>query len=215
MCDKTLDFIKKYSLNWKNLNPDYEIKLYDNELCKNFLLEEYSQLYLDIFNFIPDGPIKADFWRLCILYKYGGVYSDADNEPLLPLIDFIEDDVSFVTCSSYWDAMRFNFNPNFIMCYKNDEIISKCIDWYINKYNNRETFRYNYWDWSVMNCFTQILSLPNYVKEPRIYYLNDKKIQIIKECPGNNHYDAHNIYNNKRVFNNRYKDWDHDNHSFK
>jgi hypothetical protein len=215
MCDKTLDFIKKFSLNWKNLNPDYEIKLYDNELCKKFLLEEYSQLFLDIFNFIPDGPIKADFWRLCILYKYGGVYSDADNEPLLPLKDFIEDDVSFVTCSSYWDAMRFNFNPNFIICYKNDEIINKCINWYIEKYNNRYNFRYNYWDWSIMNCFTQILSLPDYIKEPKTYYLNNNKIQIIKECPGNNHYDAHNIYNNKRVFNNRYKDWDYNNHSFK
>ena len=112
MCDKTLNYIKIYSQNWIKLNPDYEIKLYDNTLCEQFLLDNYSQLHCDIFKYIPDGPIKADFWRVCILYKYGGLYVDADNEPLVPLKDFIEEDVDFVTCKSYWDIM--NFNPNFI-----------------------------------------------------------------------------------------------------
>ena len=81
MCHKVLDKIEIYSKNWKNLNPEYEIKLYDDELCKKFLLDEYSQLHLDIFNFLKDGPIKADFWRICILNKYGGLYIDADIEP--------------------------------------------------------------------------------------------------------------------------------------
>ena len=40
------------------------------------------------------------------------------------------------------------------------------------------------------------------------------KIQIIKECPGTHHYDAHNIYNSVRVFNNRYLTWDCNTHSF-
>jgi hypothetical protein len=42
------------------------------------------------------------------------------------------------------------------------------------------------------------LELLDEIDEPNM------KIQIIKECPGVNHYDAHNIYNNVRVFNNRY-----------
>ena len=40
------------------------------------------------------------------------------------------------------------------------------------------------------------------------------KIQILKECPGKNHYDAHNMFNGKRAFNNRYKDWNNDKHCF-
>ena len=66
MCHKHLSEISKYSLNWKILNPEYDIKLYDDNLCQQFLLNEYSQLHLDIFNFLKDGPIKADFWRICI-----------------------------------------------------------------------------------------------------------------------------------------------------
>ena len=54
MCHKNLKDIKLYSQNWKRLNPEWEIKLYDNDLCKQFLLEEYSQLHCDIFNFLKD-----------------------------------------------------------------------------------------------------------------------------------------------------------------
>jgi hypothetical protein len=195
--------------NWKKLNPEYEIKLYDDNMIKLFLLEEYGELYKNIFNYLKDGPIKADFWRICILYKKGGIYSDIDNVPLVSLSDFIEKDVSFVTCSSYW---HFNFNPNFIISFKGNIILKKCIDWYINKYNKKD--KYYYWDWSIMNCFTQTLHLNNYKKECGVYELYNMKIQIIKECAGNNHYDDHNIYNNIRVFNNRQLGWDYNLHTF-
>ena len=200
--------------NWKVLNPEYEIKLYDDEMIGNYLLLEYGQLYKNIFNFIQDGPIKADFWRLCILYKTGGVYSDIDNLPLVPLSSFIDKDVDFVTCSSY---INYSFNPNFIMSTKNNIILKNCIDWYINKYNNKD--KYEYWEWSIMNNFTHTLHLENYTKNWGIYNLDNMKIQIIEECPGmiDGEYDkgdSHNIYNNIRVFNNRQPGWNHELHKF-
>ena len=119
MCHKNLDFIKKFSINWKILNPDYEIKLYDNNMCYEFLKNEFSQLHADIFNYISDGPIKADYWRVCIIYKYGGLYVDADTEPLVPLKDYLEKDVEFVSCFNYCN----DFNPHFIMTNKDDNFI--------------------------------------------------------------------------------------------
>jgi hypothetical protein len=198
------------SNNWKKLNPEYEIKLYDDEMIKSFLLKEYGELYVNIFNFLKDGPIKADFFRICILYKNGGIYSDIDNLPLVPMADFIENDIDFATCSSYW---KYTFNPNFIISNKDNIILKNCIDWYVNKYNNK--VEYDYWEWSIMNAFLQNLHLKDYKKEYGIYYLNDMKIQIIKECEGNHHYDSHNIYNEIRVFNNRQPNWDVDTHAFK
>jgi mannosyltransferase OCH1-like enzyme len=197
------------SNNWKKLNPEYKIKLYDDEMIKSFLLKEFGELYVNIFDYLKDGPIKADFWRICILYNKGGIYSDIDNLPLVSLSNFIEEDIDFATCSSYW---TYNFNPNFIISTKNNIILKKSIDWYINKYNNKD--KYDYWDWSIMNCFTQVLNLENYTKEYGIYQLDDMKIQIIKECLGTVHQDDHNIYNNIRVFNNRQPNWNHDLHKF-
>ena len=212
-CYKTLDKMKENSDKWKNMNPDFEIKLYDNDMCENFLLNEYGEIYRDIYIFLKDGPIKADFWRICILYKFGGVYSDIDNIPLLSINTFIEDNVDFVTCSSYWDAENLNFNPNFIISDKQNIILKNVIEWYVNNYKNNKP--YDYWRWSIMRAFTDTLHLNNYSKKDGVYYLNDMKIQIIKECRGVNHYDAHNVYKKKRIFNNRCDNWDCVTHSFK
>lgn len=115
MCYKELTHIQKYSENWKRLNPEWEIKLYDDTLCEKFLLEEYSELHCEIFKFIPDGPIKADFWRLCIINKYGGLYIDPDINPIVSLSEYIEDNDDFVTCISVlYNPEHIFFTPFFI-----------------------------------------------------------------------------------------------------
>jgi len=209
MCDKTLHYIAKYSENWRRLNPEYAIKLYDDNMCASFLLTEFTQKHLDLFNFLQDGPIKADFWRLCVLYKYGGVYIDADAEPLISLQDFIDPLADFVTCSSYGS----NYNPNFIMAKAGDEFIKLCIDTYIRMYD--EKVPYSYWTYSIMTIFNSLLQLENYTKLSGIYYNKEGKAhQIIKEVKAEKFTDDYNEYNGISVFNNRYKNYDYMTHSF-
>ena len=68
--------------------------------------------------------------------------------------------------------------------------------------------------YSVMNCLTQNLKIPKYNKKPGVYKFEKYKIQILQECQGKDHYDVHNIYKGKRIFNNRYKHWNSDKHEF-
>jgi hypothetical protein len=200
MCHKNLDNISKYSQNWKKLNPDYDIKLYDDNLCKIFLLNEYSQLHLDIFNFLEDGPIKSDFWRICILNKYGGLYIDADIEPLKPLNSFIENNDDFITCISVnfnTDYLGFQFNPHFILSDKNNIILQNCIDRYIKKYNDKNP--YNYWDYSICNLLhIKGVSL----KQSHIKYIDGKKFKFLYEKTG-----CSCEYDGIVVFNNRYANY--------
>ena len=95
---KTKDIPEYVMKKWNEIYPDYEVKLYDNTDCINFLKTEYNDEYVDIFNYIKDGPIKADFWRVCILYKYGGIYSDIDIEPLINIEKIMLPDTTFITC---------------------------------------------------------------------------------------------------------------------
>jgi mannosyltransferase OCH1-like enzyme len=135
-CNKKIGEIeKKVTGNWARLNPEYEIRLYDDEKCKEFLLSHYGKLYSEIFEYIEEGPIKADFWRVCILYANGGIYSDIDNEPLVPVDEWINEKADFVICSSY---ICFNYNPNFIVSERNNTILKRCIDWYVNKYERKD-----------------------------------------------------------------------------
>jgi mannosyltransferase OCH1-like enzyme len=208
MCDKTLNHIKIYSQNWKKLNPGYYIFLYDNLGCQKFLKKYYSDMHVDIFNFIPDGPIKADFWRVCIIYKYGGLYIDADIEPIIPLKNFIEKDANFVTCSSY--SPNLNFNPNFFMAAAGNELLKKYINAYVRMYTTKVA--YSYWGWSIMTLFNNILKLENFNKESGIYFDGSNKYQILKEIQAPEYKDDYNEYNGVCVFKNRYANYS--NHQF-
>ena len=225
ICDKTLEFIEKYSKEiWSRLNPDYEIRLYDNHMCRGFLLETFGQQYADTFDYIKDGPIKADFWRVCILYTHGGVYSDADNLPLIPLKDFIEPNVDFVTCSSFWfkptnksfqmfeQKADAKFNPNLIICKPGDPLMKNAINWYVHKYTMRHA--YSYWKWSIMSCFTDILQPSNYNGLDGVYKLGKRKIQIIRELEGKTRYHDCNVYKGNLCFYNRMSVWNVNTHNF-
>ena len=214
ICNKEItDKLEHYSQNWKNLNPEYEIKLYDDKMCEQFLLEEMSQLHYDIFKFIPDGPIKCDFWRCCILYKYGGVYADADIKPVLPLREFIEEDSNFVTCLSYYAG----YNLHFIISEPGEDIFKFLIDKYIDYYTSKKN--YDYWPWSICRLFdiytgeTRILNNEEYNNEGN-YIINNKKYQLLKDVFGAHYYDNHCVYNNKILFYTRHDGWDSEGHKF-
>lgn len=205
MCYKNLENLQQYSQNWKKLNPEYEIKLFDNELCKKFLLEEFSQLHVDIFDYLKDGPIKADFWRVCILYRYGGLYIDADINPIVPLREYIEDDDDFVSCISKSflpSSLHIALNPHFILAHQNEPILERCINKYILNYNEKRD--YHYWRWSI----TEVMKLykihyPVTEYKSQVCYYNNKKIKFLLEDTMAEKCE----YNGNIVFNNRYDDY--------
>lgn len=213
-CNKTKEGSERYLTNWKRLNPSYEMQVYDDNMCREFIIKHYGNFYGELFDFLQDGPIKADFWRLCLLYKLGGIYSDVDNVPLVSLDSFIDKSADFLTCSAYMNEPRgtFSFNPNLIMARKGEPILKKCIEWYVSRYKNR--IPYNYWQWSVMRAFTDTLVLENYDKKEGLYNYEGRVVQILEERPGDDFYDAHNVYKGVRIFNNRSPDWNWDTHSF-
>ena len=213
MCNETLEHMEKRGQLWVDLNPSYKVHLYDNDRCTVFLLNCFGQDVVDIFEFIPDGPIKADLWRVCVLYWYGGTYVDADIIPLVPICTFIDETADFVTCNSFLKT-SFKYNPNFINSKRpKNAILYDCISCYKELYKTKE--KYTYWRWSIMSVLTQVLKLDSTTEG--IYHCidYDQRVQIFKECEKANVDDVDHVCNkNIRIFNNRDCTWDQTLHRF-
>lgn len=98
-------------------------------MCYNFIKSNYNNNLAQLFLSIKDGPIKADLFRICILYKTGGVYTDIDNIILEPLDSIINKECTFGVGASYLPNL---LNPAFMFSTKENPILLECINLYEN-----------------------------------------------------------------------------------
>ena len=92
---------------WQEVLPNYSIFFHDDDAVARLIAEEWHEfpgLQRAMRCVFFKGAMKIDVWRILILYKYGGVYSDIDN---YPLSDFdertIRSDLSAFFFSDPWN----------------------------------------------------------------------------------------------------------------
>ena len=64
--------------NFKNMNPDWIINLYDDKEVDDYLKKNLDKID---YEKIKNRKIveKVDLWRLMVIYEYGGMYMDLDR----------------------------------------------------------------------------------------------------------------------------------------
>ena len=82
---------------WIKNNSDWELHLYDDQQVLEFLKANFDKDVVEAYNNIYPKAYKADLFRYCILYIYGGVYSDVKNVPLQPISNILSEDVDFIS----------------------------------------------------------------------------------------------------------------------
>lgn len=60
----------------KRQNPIFEHFLYDDNDCRELIKNNFNPHVLEAYDKLVPGAYKADLWRLCVLYIYGGIYVD-------------------------------------------------------------------------------------------------------------------------------------------
>jgi mannosyltransferase OCH1-like enzyme len=123
----------------KKICPDYEFIFYDNNKCDLFIKDNFSNDIYTAYNKInPNlGAMKADFWRYCILYLYGGVYIDIKVKLYQNLDNIIDDTTSCILdIGKFWEIWRHKpvyeqwmliFKPNHIYLKKMIDTMTKNI----------------------------------------------------------------------------------------
>jgi len=57
-------------------NPEFAHFLFDVEECREFIRTNFDLNVLEAYDKLKPSAYKADLWRYCVLYKYGGIYLD-------------------------------------------------------------------------------------------------------------------------------------------
>jgi hypothetical protein len=107
------------------LNPEYEHVFFTNDDCDMFMANNFPGRVNEAYNKLVPGAYKADLFRLCYLYKKGGVYLDANKTLMVPLRDIISPECSFF---SVIDLKSCNIFQAFIASEPGLPYLDRCIE---------------------------------------------------------------------------------------
>lgn len=79
-----------------DLNPDYEWLFMDDARCDQFIKDNFNHQFYDMYKSLPHGVMKADVWRVAVVYVYGGVYVDTDCECIKPISTWLKHDDTLI-----------------------------------------------------------------------------------------------------------------------
>lgn len=110
----TLPVYLNYLFN-RLMSPDHEYRFMKTEDREEFIKSNYPQHILDNYSKLQIGAAQADFWRVLVLQKHGGIYMDIDAHFVWPPSSIIKpnDEELYVTIrrgdiSNYFIASKSN-----------------------------------------------------------------------------------------------------------
>lgn len=206
-----IDSIPQYVFD--NINKycsGYEVKIYNDNMCLEFLEKYYGEEAVEIFNNMEHGAHKADFWRYCILYVFGGYYFDIKTDFQTHINDIFDSKKGKTWYTVICDDKNCLYN-GIIVTPPHNPVIFDAIK---HIYNNPKPSDYLNYVRELMNIVTK--HCRNKVKVGENEQKNEWNCILFEEkCDGNcsNNCDRYGLQciivdkEGKKVFNTRYKDF--------
>ncbi len=123
---------KNISLIKKN-NPGFNYYLFDDNDCRIFIKKYFSSEVLKAYDSLIPGAYKADLWRYCVLYIYGGIYLDIKYMPInkFKFINLLEEE--------HWtlDLDKKKIYNALLVCRAGNEILLKAINQIVDNVKNK------------------------------------------------------------------------------
>jgi mannosyltransferase OCH1-like enzyme len=81
----------KAMTSWLKYSNTFNYMFYNNTMCDDFIKNNFDEKIYKAYSMLPIAVMKADLWRYCVIYKYGGIYADTDTVCLYNPSIFIND----------------------------------------------------------------------------------------------------------------------------
>ena len=82
---KSMEYIKSkpkiYNAtnSWKKYTNEFNYYFFTDKMCDDFIKNNFDENIYKAYSILPMAVMKADLWRYCVIYKYGGIYTDTDT----------------------------------------------------------------------------------------------------------------------------------------
>lgn len=85
------------------MNPSWSYKEYSDNECHDFIQKNFDSIIVNAFKCINPlyGAAKADFFRYCLIYHFGGIYLDIKSTFTADLSQLVQKNDQFLL--SQWD----------------------------------------------------------------------------------------------------------------
>ena len=105
----------------------YEVRYMDDNQSLEFLQQYFHPDVALAFRTIKPGAFKADLFRYCVLYRFGGVYCDVKQTLLVPLDTLIQNSNKFFVRDLNHDDRRNNVQISFMAVPPKTELMAAAI----------------------------------------------------------------------------------------
>jgi hypothetical protein len=114
----------------KKVNPEFDVYLYDDDDCREFIKNNFSDDILTAYDTLKPGAYKADLWRLCVLYINGGIYIDIKFNCInnFKFIALTEREHLALDRSGYWKKGQIGLFNALIVAKPKNELLLRCIN---------------------------------------------------------------------------------------
>ena len=118
----TLPLYINYLFN-RLMSQDWDYRYVSTEKRYEYINKYGTKRQKDAFNKLTDGAAQADFWRLFVLNREGGVYMDIDAYAVWPLSSIVDNqDEVFIR------AKKGHINNYFIASKPNNDILKRALE---------------------------------------------------------------------------------------
>jgi mannosyltransferase OCH1-like enzyme len=183
---------------WKRFAPEFEYKFYNDNECDQFMKTHFDDRIYTAYNSLPLGVMKADLWRYCIIYHYGGIYADTDTLCICPnLNEFLNTINNIAQTTEYQLIVGAENGAHFCQWIfsapKNSPILKSVIDLVIDRiyeygvvdgsYNNYTSKDHMVHYLTGPQVFTE--GIEKYLKENNLPTYSDKRDYTKEYCENN------------------------------
>ena len=124
--------------SWKVHNTNYEYILHDNNDREEFIKSFFDTNVVNAYYKLRHNAMRADLWRYCILYKYGGVYADLDTLCFDSIDNFMTNKTEIMAPKDLGNT--YHVANAFIAVVPNHPIMDYCIKEIVNNVENNVNY---------------------------------------------------------------------------